>query len=81
MNKVFFLNLAHYNWNRIFLIPDVESAWIYFYDGVVLIINRNAPLKKFCVKGRDNPWFSEALSALMHEQDVMLLGQKLDNLT
>ncbi len=77
----FLLDVAQYNWDRIFLIPDVESAWIYFYDGFISIINRHAPFKKFCVKGRDNPWFSEALSALIRERDVTLLGQKLDNLT
>lgn len=27
-------------------------------------------LKKTCVKGRDNPWFSDALSVLIHECDV-----------
>ncbi len=39
----FLLDVAHYNWDRIFLIPDVESAWIYFYDGFISIINRHAP--------------------------------------
>ncbi len=66
----FLLDVAQYNWDRIFLIPDVESAWIYFYDGFISIINRHAPFKKFRVKGRDNPWFSEALSALIRERDV-----------
>ncbi len=66
----FLLDIAQYNWDRIFLIPDVESAWIYFYDGFISIINRHAPFKKFSVKGRDNPWFSEALSALIRERDV-----------
>ncbi len=40
------------------------------YDGFISIINRHAPLKNVCVKGRDNPWFSEALSALIRERDV-----------
>ncbi len=66
----FLLDIAHYNWDRIVLTPDVESAWVYFYDGFISIVNRHAPLKKFCVKGRDNPWFSEALSALIRERDV-----------
>ncbi len=36
-----------------------------------MIINRHAPFKKFRVKGRDNPWFSEDLSVLIRERDVV----------
>ncbi|MGL4758755.1 MAG: hypothetical protein ACRCXZ_05440 [Patescibacteria group bacterium] len=66
----FLFDVAHYDWDRIFLIPDVESAWKYFYDGFISIINRYAPFKKFRVKCKDNPWFSEALFVLIHEWDV-----------
>ncbi|KAI4830607.1 hypothetical protein KUCAC02_002226 [Chaenocephalus aceratus] len=33
------------------------------------IIDRHAPLRKFRVKGRNNPWFSAELSSLLHERN------------
>ena len=46
----------HFDWSRISLINDVELAWKYFYDAFSIIINKHAPLRKFRVKGRNNPW-------------------------
>ena len=34
------------------------------------IINKHAPFRKYKIKGRDNPWFSEQLSDLIHERDL-----------
>jgi len=68
--QCFLQDLATYDWERISLIPDVEFAWQYFYDGLTSVLNRHAPFKKFRVKGRDNPWFSTALSVLIRERDT-----------
>ncbi len=63
-------DLAQLDWEKISLIPDIECAWNYFYEGLINIINKHAPFKKYCVKGRDNPWFSPTLSNSLHEHDV-----------
>ncbi len=34
------------------------------------ILNKHAPLRRFKVKGRNNPWFSDALSTLFHKRDL-----------
>lgn len=43
----FLIDLVLFDWDRIFLIPDVKFAWKYFYDGFTLILNRHTPFKKF----------------------------------
>ena len=53
------------DWGQMDLCADVETAWSYFYLGFMEIIDRHAPLRKFRVKGRDNPWFSAELSSLL----------------
>jgi len=47
--QCFLQDLATYDWERISLIPDVEFAWQYFYDGLTSVLNRHAPFKKFRV--------------------------------
>ena len=54
----FYHDLFHFNWSRIMLIPDVETAWTFFNDGFMQSVNTHAPFKRYRVKGRDNPWFS-----------------------
>ena len=53
------------DWGKIDVCADVETAWSYFYLGFMKMIDRHAPLRKFRVKGRDNPWFSAELSSLL----------------
>ena len=50
----FFHDLFYFNWEKINLIPDVDCAWDFFYEGFNSIINKHAPLKKYTVKGRNN---------------------------
>lgn len=46
-NKQGFLHdLAQFDWDKIMSILDNESAWKYFYDYFILIINKYAPLQK-----------------------------------
>lgn len=63
-------DLFNCDWSRIELIPDVESAWIFFRDSFLQVINRHAPLKRFRVKGRDNPWFSSELGDILHDRNL-----------
>ena len=68
--QAFFHDLYHYDWNGISLIGEVELAWKFFYDGFLSIVNKHAPLRKFRVKGRNNPWFSPDLNNLLIERNL-----------
>uniref|UniRef100_A0A3B3HCE9 Reverse transcriptase domain-containing protein n=1 Tax=Oryzias latipes TaxID=8090 RepID=A0A3B3HCE9_ORYLA len=59
-------DLSLVNWERIGLTPNVELAWSFFKGNFEKIINKHAPMKKFRVKGRDNPWFTRELSDIIH---------------
>ncbi len=39
------------DWEKIALIPDIECAWNYFYEGLTTIISKHAPFKKILCKG------------------------------
>lgn len=65
----FFHDLFSFDWGKIDLFDDVENAWSYFYQGFKEIVDRHAPMRKFRVKGRDNPWFTTELSDLLHERN------------
>ena len=45
-------------------------ALSYFKSLFSEVANKHAPLKKFKVKGRENPWFSDKLSDIIHKRDV-----------
>lgn len=68
--QAFNYDLSRCQWNRIELIPDVESAWSFFYDCFMAIVNKHAPFKKFRIKGRDNPWFTPELANALHERNL-----------
>ncbi len=44
-------DLAQLDWEKISLIPVIECAWNYFYEGLINIINKHAPFKKILCKG------------------------------
>uniref|UniRef100_A0A8C5N2E5 Reverse transcriptase domain-containing protein n=1 Tax=Gouania willdenowi TaxID=441366 RepID=A0A8C5N2E5_GOUWI len=67
--QAFHHDLSMVNWKYISLIPDVELAWTFFKDTFMQIINKHAPLKKYRVKGRENPWFSPELADSLHERN------------
>ena len=69
MEQGFVHDLFGFDWEKIDLCDDVETAWSYFYLGFMEMIDRHAPLRTFRVKGRDNPWFSAELSSLLHERN------------
>ena len=64
-NQAFLQDVAAASWERINLIPSVEDAWSYFKNTLSLIIEKNAPLKRFRTKNRYSPWFSHDLAALI----------------
>lgn len=49
------------DWAKVSLIPDPEMVLRYFQLLFLDIINEHAPLRKYKVKGHDNPRFSELL--------------------
>ena len=68
--QAFLNDLYLCDWTKINLIPEPEIALQYFKSLLLDIINKHAPLRKHKIKGRDNPWFSEQLSELIHERDL-----------
>lgn len=69
--QAFYHDLSNCKWNRIDLIPDVETAWSFFYDCFMAIVNKHATFKKFRIKGRDNPWFTPDLANALHERNLV----------
>lgn len=57
------------DWDKLVLILDVNSAQQYFHTLFLKVINKHARIKKFLVKGRDNPWFTDELSDLFRERN------------
>lgn len=56
--QAFLWDIHHFNWHRIALIDDVQSAWLYFFDSFTHFIDKHAPYKVTKVKGRVNAWFT-----------------------
>ncbi len=52
--QAFLHDLYHFDWGKMYLIPEVESAWNYFYASFTYFINKHAPFREFRVKGRHN---------------------------
>lgn len=67
--QAFLHDLHHCDWQRVSLVPDVQLAWTFFKDLFLSVVQKHAPLKRFRVKGRENPWFSDELSCLIRERD------------
>ena len=67
------LNLS--DWTRVNLIPEPELELQYFKSLFLDIINKHAPLRKYKIKGRNNPWFSEhATKQQMRREDYPWSG-------
>lgn len=46
-------------WLQIELIPTIEDAIAFFQQHFLKLANKHAPIRKFRIKNRDNPWFSK----------------------
>lgn len=68
--QAFIQDLYNCNLETVCLIPDVEHACEYFHDAFSAICNKHAPVKKFRISGRNNPWFTEELSFMIRERNV-----------
>lgn len=66
----FLHDLLFFDWSRIALFDDVEIALSFIQNSFLDILSRHAPIHKFRIKGRDNPWFTAELSYLLHERNV-----------
>ena len=49
---------------------DVQVAWAFFHDGFSSLVDKHAPLRRYKVKGRDNPWFTPELSELLRTRNL-----------
>lgn len=43
------------------VMADVDLAWNYFKTTFLALINKHAPLRRFRVGGKDNPWFNHLI--------------------
>ncbi len=78
--QAFLQDLYHFDWRKINLIPEVESAWNYFYESFTYFINKHAPFRKSKVKGRHNVWFTPELSNLLRESNLAWSKARSNNL-
>ena len=47
-----------------------DTAWDYLYMAFVSICDKHAPVKKFRIIGRDNPWVSDNLAELIRKRNI-----------
>ncbi len=52
------------------IMPDVVDAWEYFKSIFLGICDKHAPLRRFRVSGRNNPWFNESVSNLIKQRNL-----------
>uniref|UniRef100_A0A8C6NRV0 Reverse transcriptase domain-containing protein n=1 Tax=Nothobranchius furzeri TaxID=105023 RepID=A0A8C6NRV0_NOTFU len=68
------------NWNRLFLIPDVNDAWAFFHSQFMQVLDKHAPWVSVKIKGSHLPWISHDLIALFKKRDKAWKVAKLSNL-
>ncbi len=73
-------DLYHSDLRRVTLIQDVELSWEYFQSIFQSISNKHVPIKKFRISGRDNPWFSDSLSELIHLRNKSWAQARFSNI-
>ena len=64
----------YFDWSKIELIPDVETAWKFFHVVFFQIVNKNAPFHRFSVKGRDDLAWAKARKSCF-DADWLLFRQ------
>lgn len=47
----------------------MELAWEYFKTIFIQLIDKHAPLRRYRVSGKDNPWFNENLAIIIRQRD------------
>lgn len=78
--QAFLHDLYHSDLRRVTVIQDVELAWEYFQSIFQSISNKHVPIKKFRISGRDNPWFSDSLSELIHLRNKSWAQARFSNI-
>jgi hypothetical protein len=68
--QAFLHDLYLCDWVKVGLMPDPDMALSYFKSLFLDITNKHAPLRKYKVKGRVNPWFTDHLSDKIHERNL-----------
>ena len=68
--QAFLHDLYLCDWVKVGLMPDPDMALSYFKSLFLDITNKHAPLRKYKVKGRVDPWFTDHLSDKIHESNL-----------
>ena len=68
--QAFLHDLYLCDWAKVGKMPDPDMALSFFKSLFLEITNKHAPLRKYKVKCRVNPWFTDHLSDKIHERNV-----------
>lgn len=63
--------LAKQNWALLDTINDINFAWRYVYEGVLLEANAICPFKRININKHRPEWFNTALTELGRERDIL----------
>lgn len=77
--QAFLHDLYRSDIKKVSLMPDVNVAWDYFLTTFMPICDKHAPLKKYRIRGRDNPWFSESISNSLRLRDTAWAKARTSN--
>lgn len=66
---LFIHDLISVNWNRYYLIPNVQDAWDFFYTEFINVVDKHAPWIIVRVKGNHLPWIDSELISLFRQRD------------
>lgn len=58
---------------------DVELAWNYFKKTFLAIVDKHAPIRRYRVRGRDNPWFNDSIATAVREWNEAWIKAKRNN--
>lgn len=67
--QAFLHDVYHSDLNFVCEMVDVKLAWDFFKTTFLSLIDKHAPLRRFRISGKDNPWFNENISSTIRERD------------
>lgn len=77
--QAFLHEVFHSDLNLVCLMDDVEIAWDYFKKTFLALIDKHAPLRRYRVRGRDNPWFNECIATAIRKRKEAWVEAKKHN--
>uniref|UniRef100_A0A3B1JMQ8 Reverse transcriptase domain-containing protein n=1 Tax=Astyanax mexicanus TaxID=7994 RepID=A0A3B1JMQ8_ASTMX len=69
--QAFVQDVAAVPWDIINSIHSLDNAWSYFKKTFSMLIDKHAPMKRFRIKNRYSPWFSQDLAVFIHKKNTI----------